>query len=113
MVFSLGAPGGARVVDEDVDGAKTLQHLVDQAGDFSGLLQVVHHRQHLVAQTFQVFLGFGQFVGLARRDGELGAHFAQGLGHLQAQPARSAGDQSHLAGEIEELFDAHGVLSPG
>jgi hypothetical protein len=56
---------------------------------------------HLDAQAFQVRLGLRQFVGLARRDGEFGAHLAQRLGHLQAQAARAAGDQGDLAGQIE------------
>ena len=35
------------------------------------------------------------------------AHLAEGLGHLQAQPAGSSGDERNLATQVEEIADAH------
>src|SRR5690606_26894586 len=65
----------------------------------------------LHAELLQMRLGLGQFVGLARGDGHARAHLAQGLRHLQAEPARAAGDERRLAGQIEELLDRHHATS--
>lgn len=85
-------------------------HGIDQAGNLVELGEVVDHGQHFDALRFQVGLGFREFVGLARGDGQLGAHFAQCFGHLQAQATRTAGDQGDLAGEIKQLLYTHGDL---
>src|SRR6202158_3072098 len=45
---------------------------------------------------------------LARGHRHPGAHLAQGLGYLQAQAARSSGNQRRPAGKVEQLLDAHG-----
>ena len=60
---------------------------------------------------FRCALRLGQLVGLARGDRDLAAHLAQPLGDLQAQAARAAGDERHLALEVEELARAHHATS--
>jgi hypothetical protein len=60
----------------------------------------------------QVRGGFFEVAGLARCEQHLGAGFAEGLGNLQSESARAAGDESGLAGEVEKLLNggAHGLL---
>src|SRR5206468_1372353 len=51
-----------------------------------------------------------ELVRLARADGDARAELAEHLGHLQAEPARAAGDEGDLALEIEEPGEAHAAL---
>ena len=50
---------------------------------------------------------FVELVLLARGHGHARAHFTQALRHLQADAARAAGDDRHLAAQVEEIPDAH------
>ena len=51
---------------------------------------------------------------LARGEHDLGAGLTQRMRHLQAEPARAACDEGHLAGEVEELHHGCGhVRTPG
>ena len=45
-----------------------------------------------------------QFVGMTRHDPQSRPRLAERTGHLQAEPARAAGDQCRAAGEIEQLL---------
>ena len=66
------------------------------------LADVRRYGQRLAAQRPH-FLGHLLAVfQLAAGDDDVGAARREGLDHLVAQPARTAGDQRHLAGEIEQ-----------
>ncbi len=62
--------------------------------------------------TLQVGSSFLQVAGLARREHDSRAGFAEGLGDLQAEAARAPGDEGRLALEAEQLQDgsAHGTF---
>jgi len=55
---------------------------------------------------------FGELVRFPRRDREARAHLAQRFGHLQAEPARPAGNERDLSAEIEKVADAHLASRP-
>jgi hypothetical protein len=107
------APGGAGVVDEDVDLAEPLHRLVRDALDLFGLARVGGDPARVDALVLQVRGGFLEVACLARGQQDLGAGFAQRLGDLQPEAARAAGDQRRLAGQVEQCLDrcAHVGLS--
>jgi hypothetical protein len=99
----------AALQTQDVDLAERLLGLVDQ------VLQVVlggdvgRDGDGAAPPCFGVEAGGDLFAGpgLARRDHHLGAMLGHPLGDGLADAARRAGDDRHLAGEVEE---AHGAL---
>ena len=112
VVFGGRAPGGAGVVDQNVHIAHALQGFVGQAVDFAFLGAVGGNPAGVNAGGLQLGGGLFQVSGLARAEHDLGTGFAQGVGHLQAQAARAAGDQCGLAGQVKQLLDGacgHGV----
>jgi hypothetical protein len=100
-------PAGAGVIDQDVDGAVVARDRFDQRRHLVRLGEVVDYREGLDAAGREVSLGVLEFRRLARADRNPGAHLTQGFSHLQAEAARAAGDQRHLALELEQLADSH------
>ena len=107
IVFRRGAPGGAGVVHQNVDVTELLHHLIDHLRNTFKVAQIGGDSDDFHTLTFQVFLCRIQLMLLARADGDFRAQLAQCLGHLKPQAARAAGDESHFAGQVQQLFYAH------
>ncbi len=102
------APGHARVVDEDVDVAVGRDRLVD-------------HRLHLVGLGDVADRPFDRKPRRASRDGrrqpfvaagaqhERGAGFGEPFRHFEPEATRSAGDDGHAAGQIEQFGESRHV----
>ncbi len=99
----------AGVVDEDVDAAEFFGDALHHGGDRRLVGDVGGDGDRLDAARFELG-GRGRrlrFIAPDHRD--VGAGFRQPPGHAEANAAIAAGDDSHLAGEIE-AFGCH-VLS--
>src|SRR5258706_6503421 len=110
MLFGGRAPGGAGVVDEDVDSAEFLQHLLGARRDRLALAQVADIGRRLDLLLLKMSHGLVELVFLARGDRDLGAHFAERFGHLQPEPARAAGDERGASAKLEQLSHVHGGI---
>src|SRR3546814_4691101 len=64
-------------------------------------------RQVAASQCRAFAVGRLSFVDLAARDDDVGAALGERLDHAIAEPARSAGDERDLAGEIEQRIGGH------
>src|SRR3546814_1934267 len=64
-------------------------------------------RQRASSQGAAVARDLLAFVELAARDDDVGAALGERLDHAIAEPARSAGDERDLAGEIEQRIGGH------
>mmetsp|Transcript_21087 Transcript_21087/g.81837 ORF Transcript_21087/g.81837 Transcript_21087/m.81837 type:complete len:357 (+) Transcript_21087:2512-3582(+) len=104
MLLGRGAPGGAGVVDEDVDAAQALHGLGHHALHILWLGRIGGAPARVDALGLQLGGSIFQVGRLARGQHDLGARLAQGFGDLQAQAARAAGDEGHLAGQVEEVL---------
>jgi hypothetical protein len=51
-------------------------------------------------------------IDLARAQHQVGAGLRERLGHLAAKAAAAAGDDRDLAGEVEQILDAHAWIIP-
>jgi hypothetical protein len=104
-VCQVRAPGGARVVDQDVHAFLGLADLGRQPEAFLLPRQVGRKRDH-PAECGE--LGYrGVTRGrLARADVDRRAGLQQAAGHHQADPAGPARDDGNLAGEIEQVQGA-------
>src|SRR5574337_9532 len=108
QVLGRCAPGRPGVVDQDVDLADPIEGRVGQpeyravaaagGGDPLGLDPLPH----------QLLLSTLESLGLSRTDHNTGALRTEGLGDLQAQPARAAGDKGGAAFEAEQVGDGGG-----
>ena len=85
--------------------AHALQGLVGQAGDVGILGAVGSHPAGVDTGGLQLGTCGFQFVCLARGDHHLGTGLAQGVCQLQAQAARSAGDQGGLSSQVKKLLN--------
>ena len=114
MVLGRRPPGGAGVVDQDVDIAHTLQGLIGQPMDLGVAGAVGSHPARVNASSLQLGAGLFQVRRFARTDHDPGTRLAQRMGHLQPKPAGAARDQGRLAGEVKQLLNGarHGVV-PG
>jgi hypothetical protein len=65
----------------------------------------------LAAVLFQLLCGIGVLGGIGAPDADIGAGLSQRIGHAEADAAIAAGDQRHLAIEIE-AFVGHGGSLP-
>ncbi|MNV92318.1 hypothetical protein D3C71_1868970 [compost metagenome] len=101
MVDGRCAPGRAGVVDQDVDRTVGADDLIDQRRDRRQIADIAGECLRIDAERPQVRDGGVEFVLLARGDRDLGAEFAERLGHLQAEAARAAGDERDAPLEIE------------
>ena len=112
MFFGGSAPGGTGVVDQNINGPHALHRFSGQAADVFFLAAVGRDPAGINACGLQLGGGLFQVSRFARTEHDLGPRLAQGMGHLQTQPARAAGDQSHLAGQVKKLLDGacHGVF---
>src|SRR5437762_2841088 len=52
-----------------------------------------------------------QLVTLARHQCDMRTHLAERFGHLQAESARTPGNECGPSGDVEQLADAHDRLS--
>ncbi len=87
MIFRGCAPGGARVVDQDVDVAHALQRFVDQPPDVFFLAAVRRDPARVDAGCLQAGRRFFEIGGFARRQHDLRAGLAERMRHLQSKPA--------------------------
>ena len=62
----------------------------------------------LAAMALQLLCGGGVLRRVGAPDADVGAGLGQGVGHAEADAAVAAGDQRHLARQIEALV-GHGV----
>ncbi len=108
VVFGRCAPGGASVVDQDVDVAHALHRLAGQAVDFSLLGAVRRNPAGINARGLQFGGGRFQVRSLARTEHDFGSSLAQRMRHLQAQAARATGDEYSFSLEVEQLLDGTG-----
>ena len=111
VVLGRRAPGGAGVVDQDVDLAQALHRLVADLLDLRRVAGVGGHPARVDALGLQVRGGLFQVGRLARGEQDLRAGLAQALGDLQPQAARAAGDErrSCRSGRRVSGRGAHGV----
>src|SRR2546422_822360 len=107
VILGRRAPGGARVVDEDIQPPVALEESRHHRLDRFGLRQIADERQRLDVLPSEMRSRLFQLLGFPRGDRELRAHLAERLGDLQPEAARAAGDQRDLSGEIEEFSYAH------
>ncbi len=106
------APGGAGVVDQDVERALVLGVGLDQR------LRAVERRhvgrqRDAVAEGRQLLGGLVAGRGLARRDVDARALRQEAFGDHAADAARAAGDERAAALEREESGGVHGVSVSG
>src|SRR5439155_26236106 len=100
MLFGRRAPGGAGVVDEDVDLPQALQRFTGDTLNFFGLAHVGRDPARVDALGLQVCRRLFEIAGLARAQQNLRARFTERLGDLQPEAARAAGDERRLALEV-------------
>jgi hypothetical protein len=105
VVFGRRAPGGASVVDQDVDLAQAAHRFVADLLDLRRVGRIGCDPACVDALGLQVGGGFFQVGCLARCEQDLGAGFAQRFGNLQTQATRAAGDDGGLARQVEQLLD--------
>ena len=74
---------------------------LDQRRHLVRLGEIIDHGQGIDALLRQLRLGLREFRGLARADRNFCAHLSQTPGDLQPQAARTAGDESHTALQLE------------
>ena len=109
------APARAGVVDEDVEPAELGDGAPDDLLGLAGVADVPAEAERPDAEPS------GELRGCllaplcpAAAEHEVGAELGERLRELQPEPARAAGDQGDLAGEVEQGADVHGRLgSPG
>ncbi len=105
------APGGAGVVDQDVEGADPTRQLLGQtAAPVLGGQVGRQRRTGPVGRERGGDLVAG--VGLARRDVDGGAGVDEPLGDHPADAAGPPGHQRRLALDGEEVRAAHGAILP-
>ena len=98
----------AGVVDQHVDTAEPVDDLLDEPGDGVPVTDVAGEGEHLGAGGGPDLLGHlvAQLL-LAGADHDLGAGRGQSLDHGPADALGGAGDDGHLAGEVEHIGTAH------
>ncbi len=102
----LGEPGGAGVVDQDVELGFVLRKGAGQGlAAFDGR-DVLRQRDAARSELGGRCVAGG---GLARRDVDLGAEGDEAGGDHLADAARAAGDERRAPGEGEEVGRSHGV----
>src|SRR2546430_13488331 len=82
----------ARVVDQDMDGAETREHRVDERRCLRGVGQIIDHRKHIDAVLLELRFGLFELGGVAGADRAFRAHFAESRRGLQAATPRTASD---------------------
>ena len=101
MVFGRGTPGGAGIVDQDIDVAEALQRFRYQRRDSRLLRQIGGNRAGVDAARLEMGHRFIEIGLLARRQNDFRALLAQSFGNLQTQPARSASHERGLPGKVK------------
>jgi hypothetical protein len=105
VVLGRRAPGGAGVVDEDVDAAEALHRGGDHALAFFGQRGIGGDPAGIDAARVKMSRGLREVIGLARAQHDAGAGLAEAFGDLQAEAARAASDEGRLAFQVEEFVD--------
>ena len=103
------APGGTRVVDQDVELVHLLRHLPRQPAALV-LLGQIGREADTGAALRELGGDLGADVRLARRDVDRGASVDEPLGDHPADAAGAPGDESRLAADGEEVRGAHGDI---
>ena len=93
----------AGVVDEDVDAAEFAVDALDHGGDGGLVGDIGGHGDRLGAALFELGDRGERFGLVASDDRDRGAGFRQSAGHAEPDAAIAAGDDGHLAAEIEQL----------
>ena len=104
-----GAPGGAGVVDQDVEVVDPGGHLLGQQAAV-GLGGQVGRDADAGALGRQLGGHLGAGLGLARGDGHDGPGLDEAFGDHPADAPGAAGDQGGLAGDGEEVGSAHAPI---
>jgi hypothetical protein len=102
------APGGAGIVDQDVDSILGPADLGGQPDAFLLAGQVGREGYHAAVRGELGDRGLPR-LGLARADVDRRSGLQQAARHHQADPAGSPGDDGDLAGEIEQVQDRPSV----
>src|SRR5205807_5271367 len=100
---ALAATRDARVGDAIVDMTHHLQGLCKGRLNLLLLADIDYLGMDLAAVLFQLLCGLGVLGGIGAPDTDVGAGLSQRIGHAEADAAIAAGDQRHLAAEIEAL----------
>ena len=108
-VDRVGAADDAGVVDEDVDVPAPGDRLLHQARDAGGVAEVAAQVEEAAAAGAHVIDGVFR-LGLVDAD-DVGAGFGERQRDRLADAGVSAGDDRHLAGEIEERAHASWQMS--
>ena len=91
----------AGVVDEDIDPAEFAYRPLDHRGDGGFVGDVGNHRDRLGAALLKLGDRLVRLRFIAPDDGDRGACFRKPARHAEADAAIAAGDDGHLAGEVE------------
>ena len=101
MFFHRRSPGGAGVVDENVDGAELLHYADDHRSDGVCLREVVDKAFGVEAAGVELCKRGFELVCLTRGNGDFRSHVAERFGHREPQAARAASNQCNAAREVE------------
>ncbi len=105
------APGGAGVVDQNVEGVLPRRQLVGQPPAL-GLGGQVGRNPDAGALLGELGRDLRHHVGLAGRDVDLDAGIDEALGDHLADAAGATGDQRRLPGNVEEVRGGHRPIVP-
>jgi hypothetical protein len=76
-------------------------HRLDQGRHLIRHGEIMGDGEGIDALRREFSLRLGEFIGFAGGDGDARAHLGQALRDLQSEAARTAGDEGHLAAELE------------
>src|SRR5262249_14974483 len=107
VILSRRAPGGARVVDEDVDAAELFARAANDLLDVLGLANVAGHGERPPAEGADPGGRLLATLDLARAEDNVRTSLGEAGRHLAADPTAPSGDDRDLAGEVEELLRLH------
>ena len=107
MLLSRRTPGGARIVDQDVEPAVSHQDLLDEQLRRVRILQIIGDCGYHNAHALEVRSGLVQLGLLAGGDYDFRTHLSECFGDLETEPTRATRNQGHATGQVEQLFDAH------
>ncbi|MNE65883.1 hypothetical protein D3C80_1614030 [compost metagenome] len=93
--------GAAGVVDQHVEAAVTLDHRIDQALSLLDVAHVAGYELRLAAA-----MGRQTVRRVAPADHHLGAALEEAQADAAPNPLAAAGDQDHLAAEIDRIVHA-------
>ena len=88
---------GAGVVNQDVDLAEAIDDLLNSGLNLRGIEQIALDCEHLSAASSEIGFGPGEFSGIAGKNRNAPALFANLARYFQAESARAAGNECGFA----------------